>query len=241
LKVVLNDTQEVVILTMTPELGAELNDWRDEKCTDHPEVEWRQFPTSNGGVQIRRQCMICGHILGNSRKRMPGDDNLPLIDRKSPELYDAQRKNKYDAIIQRHAHRQRDKDNSWFHEHTAYLSSDAWKEKRRLIFRRSAGICEGCGVREAAEVHHLSYTHWQSEFLFELVAVCKECHERLHEPQMEQTDDYDDDEPPYCDCRWADRGQDGNPWCSLLEQPISQAMAEDGECGPKRKLVDGLR
>ena len=33
---------------------------------------------------------------------------------------------------------------------------------------------------KATQVHHLTYQHVFAEFAFELVAVCDECHARLH-------------------------------------------------------------
>ena len=63
----------------------------------------------------------------------------------------------------------------------AYLESAGWKDRRSLVLLRSGWMCEGCGVRRARDVHHLSYAHLYDEFLFELVAVCRQCHERWHE------------------------------------------------------------
>ena len=61
----------------------------------------------------------------------------------------------------------------------AYLHTDHWSEVRRKVMRRAHGWCEGCGVNRATEVHHLTYAHVGNELLFELVAVCREFHERL--------------------------------------------------------------
>jgi 5-methylcytosine-specific restriction endonuclease McrA len=65
-----------------------------------------------------------------------------------------------------------------YHE---YLQTDAWQERRRLVLRRAGGICEGCRKARAVEVHHLTYQHIGHEFLWELVAICRACHERYHE------------------------------------------------------------
>jgi hypothetical protein len=61
-----------------------------------------------------------------------------------------------------------------------YLSSPAWKHRRDLVLWRSRGICEGCQSSKATEVHHLTYEHVGEELLFELVAVCRACHEKIH-------------------------------------------------------------
>jgi 5-methylcytosine-specific restriction endonuclease McrA len=61
-----------------------------------------------------------------------------------------------------------------------YLQSEAWRRRRELVLRRALGICEGCGQASATEVHHLTYDHVGNEFLWELVAICRDCHERYH-------------------------------------------------------------
>lgn len=46
--------------------------------------------------------------------------------------------------------------------------------------QRAAHVCEGCRTARATEVHHLTYEHCGDEFLWELVAICRSCHERYH-------------------------------------------------------------
>lgn len=65
-------------------------------------------------------------------------------------------------------------------EYNRYLASPEWAAKRKLVLARSRGMCEGCGVARATDVHHLSYLHRYDEFLFELLAVCRSCHLKLH-------------------------------------------------------------
>ena len=60
----------------------------------------------------------------------------------------------------------------------AYLNSVRWRRLRALVLKRAKGLCEGCGEANATEVHHLSYNHIGDEFLWELVAVCRKCHEK---------------------------------------------------------------
>lgn len=65
-------------------------------------------------------------------------------------------------------------------EYAEYLQSEDWWERRTLVVERANGRCEGCRKAEAVDVHHLSYEHVTAEFLFELVALCAACHERIH-------------------------------------------------------------
>lgn len=61
-----------------------------------------------------------------------------------------------------------------------YLKSPAWKARREKVMQRANGVCEGCLVARATEVHHLTYAHAGDEFMWELRAICRGCHERLH-------------------------------------------------------------
>lgn len=62
-----------------------------------------------------------------------------------------------------------------------YLKSAEWATRREKVMQRAGGVCEGCRCRPATEVHHLTYEHVTREFLFELVAICGDCHARLHD------------------------------------------------------------
>lgn len=68
-----------------------------------------------------------------------------------------------------------------------YLRSREWAERREKVMQRALGLCEGCRVRPAGEVHHLSYEHVTEEFLFELVALCGDCHARIHGASPKRT------------------------------------------------------
>ena len=48
----------------------------------------------------------------------------------------------------------------WFAEHDAYLNTEEWREKRRLVIQRCKGLCEGCRSVPVAHVHHLTYEHF---------------------------------------------------------------------------------
>lgn len=249
-RVVLEGTGIIVRLAGTPELRRDIEEWRNSKCSEHPRTEWRRRPTANGGFQVRRQCLDCGYILGGSRKQTPEDHSLPEADLDAHDAYEALKQKEYDLIEQKHAMLQHSRESSFFNVHNAYLSSPAWQAKRKLVMQRAKEMCEGCGLNKATEVHHLSYRHHMNEFLFELVAVCGECHDRLHTPETEPTapvspqdvpDSIDDDgEPPCCDCRWS--GFQGDSfWCHQFEITIAHSMSEGGPCGPKRSSLDPLR
>lgn len=77
---------------------------------------------------------------------------------------------------------QRTKENEqWQAWYQQYLKSSEWAERRRLVIQRAGGICEGCGRAPAIQAHHITYKHAGNEFLWELRAICRGCHERIHE------------------------------------------------------------
>jgi hypothetical protein len=66
-------------------------------------------------------------------------------------------------------------------EYDDYLRSPRWRTLRNKVLARPQGQCEGCLDAPAEQVHHLTYAHRGAEFAFELIALCRDCHERLHE------------------------------------------------------------
>lgn len=85
------------------------------------------------------------------------------------------------AVRNEQYRREREVENlAWRQKYEAHLESDKWHMIRRRVFARSRGDCEGCGLRKATQVHHLTYTRLGDEMLFDLVAICDECHEKIH-------------------------------------------------------------
>lgn len=64
--------------------------------------------------------------------------------------------------------------------YAAYLESTAWQERRQKVLQRERYVCQGCRSERACEAHHLTYAHVFDELLWELVAVCPDCHRRAH-------------------------------------------------------------
>lgn len=77
----------------------------------------------------------------------------------------------------------------WWAAYNEYLQTPAWRQKRRRVLDRANDLCEGCGLFQATQVHHLRYPahfpgtwEWiRHEKLFDLRAVCDRCHEDIHD------------------------------------------------------------
>lgn len=115
-------------------------------------------PVSSGSVT----CKVCG-------------------DAPARRANDAARRQEWEHQQQERERQQSEQDAAWWNRYNTYLQSAAWRELRARVLLRAQNRCEGCGVRVAVQVHHLTYAHVCAELLWELRAVCMECHERLHD------------------------------------------------------------
>lgn len=147
---------------------------------DHELIEMRLRTYANGTTHCVEQCQRCGKALRQYKKiasevrraRATG----PLLD------FDETLRDKFyaKANLHRTSQRQEEKE-AWWQWYDEYLCSDEWSRKRRLVLQRDDYTCQGCVTRQASRVHHLTYEHVGNEFLWQLVAVCQDCHDRLHE------------------------------------------------------------
>lgn len=150
-----------------------------EMPCEHEQRRWTRRVVANGAVQFVEQCLNCGASMNQplghlaARQRF-GDSELPAFDEALKDKYTARLIASADADWAA-------KKATFDADYAKYLRSGAWAKKRRLVLERCGGLCEGCGSDNATEVHHLTYEHVQNEFLWELVGVCKDCHDRVHE------------------------------------------------------------
>lgn len=167
-------------------MQAELKELNNRYACAHRESEYRRRTLSNGSTQYVSQCARCGRAVGTAiaakvlRAKGVCLDNLPEFDEDKPVLWNENSNREKRRILgedHETAKEELDEFWGWYRE---YLDSPKWQEKRKKVLKRANGTCEGCGDTEATEVHHLTYEHRGDEFLFELVALCKSCHEKVH-------------------------------------------------------------
>jgi hypothetical protein len=147
--------------------------------------ELRRRKQANGVVIVGYQCLQCGRCAERVGKDTVDVDRLPWWDEERQKKFWGHR----EALARReYAEKQADlereqqeRERQWRERYNAHIQSDKWQDLRRRVFARCKRRCEGCGERPAAQVHHLTYDHLGDEFLFELVAVCMSCHERIHD------------------------------------------------------------
>ena len=107
-------------------------------------------------------CQICRNKIVNDRDR-------------------AQRQQEWEReAAQREAERIAEKARweNWYYNE--YLPGPAWRELQRATFERDKHLCQGCRKAPAVLVHHLTYIRVGREMLFDLVALCRKCHDQIH-------------------------------------------------------------
>jgi 5-methylcytosine-specific restriction endonuclease McrA len=88
---------------------------------------------------------------------------------------------KWEAEAQARAAERERENAEWWAQYTRYLQTPGWAAKRAAVLERDRGRCQACWASGATQIHHLTYEHVFNELLFELVAVCKHCHDRITE------------------------------------------------------------
>lgn len=153
-----------------------------EFACDHDETQLTRFVASNGAVHYRTQCLECGdnlktHKKGDILHLLARGGEPPEFDR---EIGQARSRRWSERYQQLRAEAEEQENANWHDWYQDYLRSPGWRQRRDLVMGRAGGICEGCLTRPASQVHHLTYDHVGDELLFELRAVCRECHEKIH-------------------------------------------------------------
>ena len=140
---------------------------------------WTEFANDGSRYQkpqLRNYCDDCGRLVGSALKHSLASTDAPELSREEatrPERLWREYAEQRDAEKRRQTEQ-------WRANYEDYLQSPEWANKCELVFRRSNRVCEGCGQATASEVHHLTYEHCRNEFLWELVAICRDCHRSVH-------------------------------------------------------------
>lgn len=159
------------------------------ECPHDPEVMRPMIlavKLANGSSQYRWHCNLCnsiyGPVLANEDVRNAGLS--PRLHVRTMEQEKARRERVAKRTWQlyqehREIHEREEKERRG-KEYQAYLGTNEWRKKRELVLNRAKGVCEGCGQRPATQVHHRTYERIFKEMLFDLVAICRECHAAIH-------------------------------------------------------------
>lgn len=138
-------------------------------------TEPRLYAFKNGTQNVVMQCNHCGGRYGNwiSKNKIENLEDLkPFNEAAEKKFRDKQAYNRERMNV--------DVSADWWNRYNDHLNSRAWKIKRDAVLERDSYWCQACQSRKAKDVHHLSYKRMGNEPLFDLVSVCRECHQKLH-------------------------------------------------------------
>lgn len=65
-----------------------------------------------------------------------------------------------------------------------YLKTRHWRRLRVVAIKKAKHKCAVCGDTENLNVHHLTYERKGCEKLEDLQVLCRECHENVHEGEI---------------------------------------------------------
>lgn len=159
-------------------------------CCRKPDFHKVRYTSSNNAIHVREQCRNCGLVTSESiggynkmeKDRLPGADMVKknLADTAHGKCWkwlSERRQSGYDALKENY-------DTYWWQQYKTYLQTSSWKDKRLLALKRDNNTCQCCMLRPATEVHHETYRYVDfkgGEPLFDLISMCEECHDTLHE------------------------------------------------------------
>jgi hypothetical protein len=152
-----------------------------------PEMYWKAAPHKWGAGQIHiihedGVRTLCGKELSACPgRRIPAIEYSCRACAKAVEAREQRIQREQEARVrqQEYQAQRAAADREWWRKYESYLQSPQWKRKRAAVLQRAAGRCEACYERKATEVHHSTYQHVFDEPLFDLHAICRECHERI--------------------------------------------------------------
>lgn len=234
MEVVDDDTGLPFDLFVTDEIAQALRE--HSNCCKHEKLEIREVTLSNGAKHFLKQCMRCGELVGSAIAKASIPSIVLPKDEGIRQRWKAQQERAYATMLQRFVRAQRSENEVWSRRYDEYLKSPEWKSKRKKVLKRANGTCEGCGERSATQVHHLTYKHVREEFLFELVAICDACHNKIHPaPTLDESLEH-----VCAGCRW--QSSEGyTDWCALFNMAATVALADAGSCGADHKGYEPLR
>lgn len=148
------------------------------ECTDRRYVKKTK---SNGSIEVRSQCQRCGDAIAVKRASLSPTVDINALPESSDDAKKARSEKMNARRTELASDSQSKKDAEFWSIYSEYMQSDQWKSRRRAVFERDKHVCQACLIRKAEQVHHLTYQHVFNEPLFDLISVCKLCHDDITE------------------------------------------------------------
>jgi len=147
-----------------------------EPCR-HTNTQVRYKKFSNGTKHLCTQCMTCGTMPEGTRWLPQDGIDINEVQEFDAAIAEQWLKARNGAIQVKLRREKLDR----HLEYERYIrESDNWWAIRTKVMKRDDHLCQGCLEEAATDVHHKSYIHLYDEILFDLIAVCRKCHGKIH-------------------------------------------------------------
>jgi 5-methylcytosine-specific restriction endonuclease McrA len=103
------------------------------------------------------------------------------------EAYEKHNLAKYGPVLDRP---ERSFSERWWELYNEYLASPEWASKRLRVRARDYGRCQLCNSDRFLDIHHLTYNRVGDEALFDLVTLCRNCHDEEEALKKESKNEY---------------------------------------------------
>lgn len=138
------------------------------------------------GLAIHLQCQGCGRSLASlKRDDVYGWQGLPPWNEELRTEWERRIGIAHAAVQQSFQQEQIRKQEEASQRRADYtkwlLTSPLWATLRDRVMRRAMFQCEACLANKAGDVHHITYALGKLPPAWELKAVCRQCHDRLHD------------------------------------------------------------
>jgi hypothetical protein len=159
-------------------------DYNSNGCCGNSNHIHIQFEQSNGTIVQRVACKSCKSLIGGAVKKDKWFESYPKLSnikykQIEQEKSDSHRKLSAQILLIRDNIIEA-KNDLWWQNYNKYLLTTKWKDKRIAVLKRENDMCQGCHSKKAQHVHHTTYSNLGDELLFQLVALCIDCHSKLH-------------------------------------------------------------
>jgi len=143
----------------------------------HEETEVRYKMFADETKHLCTQCLICGQMPGGTHWLSQDGVDITCVQEFDASIAE-QWKAAHNEAIKTKLHAER---LTRHQEYERYIrESDDWWAIRTKVMKRDDHLCQGCMEENASDVHHKNYVHLYDEILFDLVAVCRKCHDKIH-------------------------------------------------------------
>lgn len=147
----------------------------ERECFHH--LEFAKLTCEDGRIQVRKQCFKCFKLWPAAISQSGIDiDRLKDVIKYEDSEKTKERLDLDNRLVEKKKALMRA---NRFIEMVAYYESKEWRVKANKVLQRDKHTCQACLSEKATQVHHLNYDHFKNEPLFDLVAVCKPCHDKV--------------------------------------------------------------